>query len=977
MKKKIEFRKKIRFAEVFIPLFVKGVADRRFAGVFLTVFLLSVTNAFAFRAPDKALLPAEAQKNTGSSEISPLPNPSPPGAGSLSIGLERGEDSGGGVVTPSQQAALSSYPKLKVNWGGNGVPNSLRGFDQPVSGEPASASLNFLEGIKNIYRMKNPGQEFKLHKEILPDRTGYLHVRLDQYYQGLPVVGSQLIVHINDKSSIYQVNGRYTPDIAVSIIPGITETQALGVGYKHLTGKINLEIIQQPQLVIFPIGNQPHLAYHYVLSYNNGAGDLGKWVYYVDANTGKVLRSYNDLKYVAPPTAGGVPGAIKGSRLTGEDDTDTEVTILGWHETADADIWYLYDQSAVDTGPWYIYNLSTDSSVYTDTSTYAYRTATNDWGTTDRTEISAGNNFSAIQGYFNTVYGRKSYDDLKACAKVNVHDASVGANAYWDSELQEFSFGDGDGVDVGPLTVLDLMGHEYAHAWTDNASQLIYVDETGALNESFSDIIGVSVEFAAQPDGQAVYPDKTAGSADWLIGEDASLSSPGFRDMRNPSNTETVGSGNEQPSRYHGQYWLNSGTNFLLDNGGIHYNNAPQNFVYYLLSEGGTGTNDGLPYDVTGIGETNVRQIAYKANNDEAGSSTAYQQMRDCWVNAADDLDSTGVWGDSVGAAWDAIGIIDVPASPLEDFEGTSFSSGWSTGGDVAWSISNTDAVLGSQSAQAGDIDDSQSTWLQWSGYLTDADVFSFFIKVSSEWGYDYVKFYVDDVEQTEWCGGYVGDIDWTSYCIWLNAGSHTLKWEYIKDADGSSVSDTVWLDAVSFSSPGTTLYTIAATAGDGGSISPSGAVLVPADATSTFAITPSSGYHIEDILVDDSSVDTATSYTFTEVSSDHTISVTFDNDTSQSDEDVLPSGYCFIATAAFGTPLAKEVEILRQFRERFLMQRDWGRRFIRFYNRHSPPVAEFIRPRPLWCAFARGLLRPLIWTIKGVILSDSEESER
>ncbi|PIP16307.1 MAG: hypothetical protein COX46_03055, partial [bacterium (Candidatus Ratteibacteria) CG23_combo_of_CG06-09_8_20_14_all_48_7] len=147
-----------------------------------------------------------------------------------------GEDKGGGAVTSSQQSALAVYPKLKVYWGGNGVPNSLRGFDQPVSGEPASAALNFLENIKDIYRMKTPYQEFELHKEVQPDRTGYLHVRLDQYYQGLPVVGSQLIVHINEKGRIYQVNGRYTPDPVVSIIPGITEDQALQIGYKHLTG---------------------------------------------------------------------------------------------------------------------------------------------------------------------------------------------------------------------------------------------------------------------------------------------------------------------------------------------------------------------------------------------------------------------------------------------------------------------------------------------------------------------------------------------------------------------------------------------------------------------------------------------------------------------------------------------------------------------------------------------------------------------
>ncbi|PIP16306.1 MAG: hypothetical protein COX46_03050, partial [bacterium (Candidatus Ratteibacteria) CG23_combo_of_CG06-09_8_20_14_all_48_7] len=62
-------------------------------------------------------------------------------------------------------------------------------------------------------------------------------------------------------------------------------------------------------------------------------------VYYVDANTGKVLRSYNDIKYISSPTAGGVPGSIKGSRLTGED--GTEVFILGWHEITNADTWYL------------------------------------------------------------------------------------------------------------------------------------------------------------------------------------------------------------------------------------------------------------------------------------------------------------------------------------------------------------------------------------------------------------------------------------------------------------------------------------------------------------------------------------------------------------------------------------------------------------------------------------------------------------
>ncbi|MFA5394315.1 MAG: hypothetical protein WC081_04700 [Candidatus Ratteibacteria bacterium] len=106
----------------------------------------------------------------------------------------------------------------------------------------------------------------------------------------------------------------------------------------------------------------------------------------------------------------------------------------------------------------------------------------------------------------------------------------------------------------------------------------------------------------------------------------------------------------------------------------------------------------------------------------------------------------------------------------------------------------------------------------------------------------------------------------------------HTLKWEYAKDITLSSGSDAVWVDAVSFSF-GTT-YTINASAGPHGAISPSGVVIVAPDATPTFTIIPGVGYHLATCVVGGTSVDTGlglrSSYIFDPVNADSTIAVSF-----------------------------------------------------------------------------------------------------
>ena len=138
----------------------------------------------------------------------------------------------------------------------------------------------------------------------------------------------------------------------------------------------------------------------------------------------------------------------------------------------------------------------------------------------------------------------------------------------------------------------------------------------------------------------------------------------------------------------------------------------------------------------------------------------------------------------------------------IEDFETGDFSSySWTFDGDANWVI-DTDSFEGIYSARSGAIIEFQETWLIIEAdVLYDSDI-SFYRKTSCEdvgpgTGnyYDYLSFYIDDIEMDKWAG----ETPWDIVSFPVDAGNHTFKWRYIKDSAITSGSDCVWVDYIVF----------------------------------------------------------------------------------------------------------------------------------------------------------------------------------
>ncbi|QAA82166.1 T9SS type A sorting domain-containing protein [Aequorivita sp. H23M31] len=458
------------------------------------------------------------------------------------------------------------------------------------------------------------------------DHLGFIHQKMQQYFNGVKVEFGTII--LNSKGgSIQSVNAAYFPiEKDFNVAASLSNAQAFNKATAHV-GAIRYlwENLQEAasmnytkpsgELVVFPImeniSTKPRLAYKFDIY---AVSPLYRADVYIDANTGEFIFENKRIHHANVPATG--------------------TSLYNGNVSFTADSYsgsYRLRQTA-DGGGIQTFTLNKGTNY----NNAADITSSSTNFTSNSTGVQAHYGAERTYKYFYQKYGRNSYNNTGGVIKSYVSYSNKYVNAFWDGS--RMTYGDGDGVNYGPLVSLDICGHEITHGVTEYSANLVYSYQSGALNESFSDIFGESIEKFA------------SGTNDWLMGDQIGAGGSGGA-LRSMSNPNAFG----DPDTYLGTNWY-SGSG---DSGGVHQNSGVQNFWFYVLSVGKSGTNDlGNAYTVSGIGMDKAAAIAYRNLTVYLNTNSQYLDARNGAIQAAKDLYGAGSAEEiAVTNAWYAVGV--------------------------------------------------------------------------------------------------------------------------------------------------------------------------------------------------------------------------------------------------------------------------------------------------------------------------------
>jgi len=423
------------------------------------------------------------------------------------------------------------------------------------------------------------------HRTSIIDERGAAHARMRQTLGGIPVFGAEAIVHMGPDGSFDSMTDKLIRDIHLDLRPKLRDAEAVTLAVAAMGGEQALLGRPEADLQILRHENVDHLTYRVRLEMRTVADEPTMPVVFVDAHTGQIVWSYDNLET-----------ARNRKTHTAKNRQTLPGTLLISEGQA----------------------LGSDAVV-------------------NQAHTNAGITYD----YYAARHGRDSFDNAGATIISTVHYSRNYVNAFWNGT--QMVYGDGDGSTSTALTVLDVVGHELTHAVTERSSNLVYANESGALNEAMSDIFGASIE---------AFRDGAVSANTWKVGEECwtpGVEGDALRFMNDPA---AAGDFDYYPTRYTG----------TSDNGGVHWNSGIANLAFFLMVSGGSHpraqTANVVPALDANIGTSleMASAIFYRANTTCLTPGATFSDARDCTQRAASELFGSSALT-SVSEAWIAVGV--------------------------------------------------------------------------------------------------------------------------------------------------------------------------------------------------------------------------------------------------------------------------------------------------------------------------------
>jgi len=509
--------------------------------------------------------------------------------------------------------------------------------------------------IKSILNAKEE-DDFRLIREET-DELGITHKRYQQYYKGIKVDDAEYLLH-GKNGNIEVMNGDYQDVTIESVKPTLNEQQAKkkaleyvgAVRYLWECSEMEEHIKQRlndPNATAQPKGELV-IAKDFLKGSNSlklswklpifSLEPYNKQMIFVDATNGDII---NDLPiFLNTNTAGTAQTMYSGTQSIVCDSYASGYRLYESRPTTSGNSAIVHTKNLQN---------NTSGSVEFSNSNTNWTSAS--WSTHAQNKQGLDAHWGAekVLDYLKTIHNRNSLNNSGLTIMGYARYGTNYNNAGWDGWALDIVYGDGDGTNYNPFTALDIVAHEMGHGLVQFTAGLSgSANENGSLNEGLCDILAACVKNWA-----------ASSKPIWRLASEIFPSGSSYnsiRDMQNPKSSQA--SGGPSPNTYQGQYWASSPTS-------PHRNSTVISHWFYLLCQGGTGTNDaGASFNVSGIGISKAEKIVYLSLSYLASSANFYS-ARLATLQAAGDIygfSSTEII--AVMNAWNAVNVLQ-PARTL------------------------------------------------------------------------------------------------------------------------------------------------------------------------------------------------------------------------------------------------------------------------------------------------------------------------